>query len=254
MKIDLSNKVAFVTGGTKGIGKAIVELLALYGANVGIIARGEKELNEMEQNINGKNEGRILAIKGDVSNAKDVEKAINMTVEHFGGLHLAVNNAGIAGKSGLLHETTIENWENVLGVNLNGIFYAMKYEITEMLKSGGGSIVNIGSIEGHTILRKNHTYTTSKHAIAGLTKTAARDYSDKNIRVNTVSPGVIRIPLVEAPEQKEITDKLEATIPLGRLGEPDEIANTVVFLLSDLSSYTTGVDFVVDGAFLLRGE
>lgn len=252
MKIDLSNKIAFVTGGTKGIGKAIVEALAECGASVGIMARGEKDLQEMDKTINSKYPGKLLAIKGDVSNHDDVKQAIEQTSTYFGGLHLAVNNAGLAGEAGLLHETSIENWKKVLGINLDGIFYAMKYEIAEMLKIGGGSIVNIGSVEGHTILSENHTYTTTKHAIAGLTKTAAHDYADKNIRINTVSPGVIRTPLVEAPGQIEITNKLAATIPLGRIGEPDEIANTVVFLLSDLSTYTTGVDFIVDGAFLLR--
>ena len=139
-----------------------------------------------------------------------------------------------------------------MGINLDGIFYAMKYEIAEMLKHGNGSIVNIGSVEGHTILRFNPTYTASKHAITGLTKATARDYADKGTRINTICPGVINTPL--AAGQPEITDPLAKTIPMGRLGEPREIAYTVAFVLSDFSSYTTGVDIIVDGAFLLRGE
>mgnify|MGYP001780488843 CR=1 FL=1 len=181
-----------------------------------------------------------------------MRKAIQKTVEQFGTLHLAVNNTGIAREFGYLHESSLENWRKVMGINLDGIFYAMKYEIAEMLKHGNGSIVNIGSVEGHTILRFNPTYTASKHAITGLTKATARDYADKGTRINTICPGVINTPL--AAGQPEITDPLAKTIPMGRLGEPREIAYTVAFVLSDFSSYTTGVDIIVDGAFLLRGE
>ena len=252
MKIDLSNKVAFVTGGSKGIGKTIAETLAQCGANVAIMARGLEELKVVEATINSKAGGKALAIQGDVSNPEDIQKAIKRVSEYFGGLHLAVNNAGIAGDFGLLHESTIENWRKVLGINLDGIFYAMKYEITEMLKSGGGSIVNIGSVEGHSVLNLDPAYTTSKHAITGLTKASARDYADKNIRINTICPGVIRTPLSES--MSDLTARLEKTIPMKRLGETQEIANTVAFVLSDLSSYTTGIDIVVDVSFLLRGK
>lgn len=253
MNIDLTGKVAFVTGGTKGIGGSVSEVLAECGANVAFMARNADDLKKMETLINSRKGGRALAIQGDVSDAEALRKAVAKTVNEFGALHVAVNNAGIAGAPAILHEATIENWRKVMGVNLDGIFYAMKYEITEMLKSNGGSIVNIGSVEGHTILPEFSAYVATKHAITGLTKVTAREYADKGIRINTVCPGVIRTPLVEAPGQKEYTDKLELTIPMGRLGEPREIAQTVAFLLSDLSSYTTGVDIVVDGAFLQRG-
>lgn len=252
MKIDLAGKTAFVTGGTKGIGGAISELLAECGANVGIMARNADDLKRIEKEINSRDGGRALAIQGDVSNPEDLQRAVAVTVANFGDLHLAVNNAGIAGEFGLLHETSLENWRQVLGVNLDGMFYAMKYEIPEMLKTGGGSIVNIGSVEGHTVLRLNPTYTTSKHAITGLTKATARDYADQGIRVNTVCPGVIDTPL--AASQPEITDPLAATIPMKRLGTSREIAQVVAFVLSDLASYMTGVDIIADGAFLLRGE
>lgn len=254
MNIDLTGKVAFITGGTKGIGGAVSEVLAECGANVGIMARNAVDLQKMEDLINSREGGRALAIQGDVSNAEDLQRAIEATVVHFGELHLAVNNAGIAGSPAPLHESSLENWRQVMGINLNGIFYAMKYEIPEMLKAGGGSIVNIGSVEGHTILRNFSAYTASKHAITGLTKVAACEYADCGIRINTVCPGVIHTPLTEAPGQKEVTDRLAATIPMRRLGESREVAQTVAFLLSDLSSYTTGVDVITDGAFLLRGE
>lgn len=253
MEIDLKGKVAFVTGGTKGIGGAVSEVLAGCGANVAFMARNTEDLKMMEELINSRNGGRALAIQGDVSDAETLRKAVEKIIHEFGALHLAVNNAGIAGSPALLHESTLENWHKVMGVNLDGVYYAMKYEITEMLKAGRGSIVNIGSVEGHTILPEFSAYVATKHAISGLTKVCAREYADKGIRINTVCPGVIRTPLVEAPGQKEVTDRLEATIPMGRLGESVEIAYTVAFLLSDLSSYTTGVDVIADGAFLLRG-
>ena len=160
--------------------------------------------------------------------------------------------AGIAGQAGLLHETGQENWRRVMGVNLDGVAFAMMAEIEQMLRVGGGSIVNIASVEAHTILKQFPAYAASKHALIGLTKGAASDYAEHGIRINTVSPGVIRTPLTMAEGQKEVTDRLEARIPQGRLGEPQEIASTVAFILSDLSSYTTGTDIVIDGAFLLR--
>jgi NAD(P)-dependent dehydrogenase (short-subunit alcohol dehydrogenase family) len=251
MKIDLSNKVAFVTGASKGIGRAIAETLAACGASVALFARESAELRAVETAINQQAGGRALAVPGDAAKAEEVAEAIRQTVAHFGGLHLAVNNAGVAGDFGPLHESTPENWRKVLGVNLDGVFYAMKYELGEMLKAGSGSIVNIGSVEGHLLLAENPAYTTTKHGIAGLTLTAAHDYADKGIRINTVSPGVIKTPLTDG--LAETTARLQKVIPMKRLGESQEIANTVAFLLSDLSSYTTGADIVVDGAYLLSG-
>lgn len=252
MKIDLAGKTAFVTGGSKGIGRAIAESLVDCGANVGVMARGKEELEKAVAGLNSKHPGRALGLQGDVSGYEQVRDAIRGTAQHFGGLHLAVNNAGVAGKAGLLHEAGPENWRLVRGINLDGVAYAMMTEIEEMLKVGGGSIVNIASVEAHTILKEFPAYTASKHALIGLTKATAADYAEHSIRINSVSPGVIRTPLAMAEGQKEITERLALRIPLGRLGESEEIARTVVFLLSDLSSYTTGADLVVDGAFLLR--
>ena len=249
MKISFKNKVAFIAGASVGIGAAIAQTLANAGASVGLMARRAEPL-QLEKEINAAG-GKAFAITGDVSKPEDVEKAIAATVEKFGALHFAVNNAAVSGDFSLLHNQTIENWRMVMSINLDGIFYGMKYEIAAMLNAGGGSIVNIGSVEGHTILPNNSAYTTTKHALAGLTKTAAKDYAKMNIRVNTVSPGVIKTPLVDS--QPEVSGKMTQIIPMGRIGESQEIANTVAFLLSDLSSYTTGADFVVDGAYLLRG-
>ena len=252
MNIDLSGKTAFVTGGSQGIGKAIAETLADCGANVGVMARGKEELDAAVAALNSKHSARALAVQGDVSSYEQISAAVRRTAQQFGGLHLAVNNAGIAGKPGLLHQTGRENWRHIMGINLDGVPYAMMVEIEEMLKVGGGSIVNIASVEAHTILKEFPAYVASKHALIGLTKGTATDYAKHGIRINSVSPGVIRTPLTMAEGQKEVTDRLATRIPQGRLGDPEEIARTVAFLLSDLSSYTTGADLVVDGAFLLR--
>lgn len=252
MNIDLTGKTAFITGGSKGIGKAIAETLVECGANIGVMARGKEDLEATVAELNAKHSGRALALQGDVSNYEQVSNAIRQTAQHFGGLHLAVNNAGIAGQPGLLHVTGRENWQRVMSINLDGMAYAMMTEIDEMLKVGGGSIVNIASVEAHTILKAFPAYVASKHALIGLTKGTAADYAAHGIRINSVSPGVIRTPLTMAEGQKEVTDRLEAKIPQGRLGESEEIASAVAFILSDASSYTTGADLVVDGAFLLR--
>jgi NAD(P)-dependent dehydrogenase (short-subunit alcohol dehydrogenase family) len=252
VRIDFTGKTAFVTGGSKGIGEAIAEALIAAGANVGVMARGKDELDATVARLNAQGGGRAIGIAGDVASFDEVGDAVRRTAEELGGLHLAVNNAGIAGRAGLLHETGPENWRSILGVNLDGVAFAMMAEIEEMLKAGGGSIVNIASVEAHTVLKHNPVYTASKHALLGLTKGTAADYAEHGIRINTVSPGVIRTPLTMAEGQKDVTDRLATRIPQKRLGESDEIAPTVCFLLSDLSSYTTGTDVVVDGAFLLR--
>ncbi|WP_261538856.1 SDR family NAD(P)-dependent oxidoreductase [Burkholderia multivorans] len=252
MNIDLDGKVAFVTGGSRGIGRSIADVLVDSGAKVAIMARGQRDLDTAIAELEARHPGRSLGVQGDVSSQEQLISAVRRTVAHFGGLHLAVNNAGIAGKPGLLHVTGAENWRQVMGVNLDGVAWAMIAEIEEMMKAGGGSIVNIASVEAHTILKQFPAYVASKHALIGLTKATAADYAGLGIRINSVSPGVIRTPLTMAQGQKEVTDRLAGRIPLGRLGEPQEIARAVVFLLSDLSSYTTGTDLVVDGAFLLR--
>jgi len=252
MNIDLSGKTAFVTGGSKGIGKAIAETLADCGANVGVLARGREELDATVAAINAKYPGRALAISGDVSSQDEIVDAVRETEERFGGLDLAVNNAGVTGDVGLLHETGADNWRRVMGINLDGVAYAMMAEIEAMLRAGTGSIVNIASVESHTIVRQFPAYVASKHALIGLTKATAFDYAGHGIRINTLSPGVIATPLTMADGQKAVTDRLAARIPLERLGTSKEIAASVAFLLSDLSGYTTGTDLVVDGAFLLR--
>ena len=252
MRIDLPGKNAFITGGSKGIGKAIAEVLAADGANVAIMARGQADLDSTVAEINARSGGRALAVQGDVSDYDQVTGAVHHAASEMGGLHFAVNNSGVAGAPGLLHESGRDNWRQVMGINLDGVAFAMMAEIEEMLKLGGGSIINIASVEAHTILKEFPSYVASKHGLIGLTKGTASDYAQHGIRINSVSPGVIATPLTLAPGQKAVTDRLEKRIPLARLGTSEEIAYSVEFLLSDLSAYTTGTDLVVDGAFLLR--
>lgn len=252
MHIDFTGKTVFITGASKGIGRAIAETLVTCGANVGLMARGKEDLHKAVEELNVKYPGRALGLDGDVSSFDQIGAAVQQLVGHFGALHLAVNNAGVAGRPGLLHETGQENWQQVMGVNLDGVAFAMMHELAEMMKVGGGAIVNIASVEAHTILKQFPAYVASKHALIGLTKGTASDYAPYNIRVNSVSPGVISTPLTMAPGQKDVTDRLAARIPQGRIGESGEIARAVAFLLSDLSAYTTGADLVVDGGFLLR--
>ena len=252
MQIDLSGKTAFVTGGSTGMGKGIARALVTCGANVAILALGQEAIDVALTELNGIREGAAIGINGDVADFAQVQAAARQTAEHFGGLQFGVNCAGIAGAAGLLHETGPENWRRIMSVNLDGVGYAMMAEIAEMTSAGGGAIVNIASVEAHTVLAGNPVYTASKHALLGLTKGAAADYARSGIRINSVSPGVIATPLTMAAEQKDVTERLQSKIPLGRIGQPDDIASAVVFLLSDLSAYTTGTDLVVDGAFLLR--
>jgi NAD(P)-dependent dehydrogenase (short-subunit alcohol dehydrogenase family) len=252
MLIDFSDKVALVTGGSKGIGKSIVETLVASGACVAVMARKQGDLDALVVRLNEQRPGSALGVVGDVSSLEQVAAAVDATEKRFGALHLAVNNAGVAGSAGLLHETGHDNWRHVMGINLDGVAWSMMAELPAMLRAGGGAIVNIASVEGHTVLPGFPAYVASKHALIGLTKATAADYAAHGIRINSVSPGVIATPLTMASGQKEVTDRLAARIPLGRIGTGKDIASTVAFLLSDLSAYTTGADFVVDGAYLLR--
>jgi NAD(P)-dependent dehydrogenase (short-subunit alcohol dehydrogenase family) len=169
------------------------------------MARGREELDAAVAVLNSKHPGRALAVQGDVSSYEEVSAAIRRMAQQFGGLHLAVNNAGIAGKPGLIHQTGWENWRHVMGINLDGVAYGMMIEIEDMLEVGGGSIVNIASVEAHTILKEFPAYVASKHALISLTKGTAADDARHGIRVNSVSPGVIRTPLTMAEGQKEVT-------------------------------------------------
>lgn len=249
---DFSEKVAIVTGGASGIGKAVVEKLAEGGAKVVVADFDEVGGKATVDKINADG-GTASFFKVDVANVEEVEAMVRFAVDTYGGLHIAVNNAGIGGASAPTGEYGIEDWNRVIDINLNGVFYGLRYQIPAMLESGGGSIVNIASILGSVGFASAPAYVAAKHGVVGLTKTAALEYAAKGVRVNAIGPGFIHTPLIAALEEdKAANDMLVAMHPVGRLGEPVEIASLALFLASDEASFIHGAYLPVDGGFLAR--
>ena len=250
---DLKGKVAIVTGASAGIGRAAAFAMAREGANVVIadvdVARGE----QVASDINNEG-GTAVFVRTDVADDASVAALVAKTVERFGGLDLAFNNAGIEGTPAPTAECTPENWQRTLAVNLTGVWSCMRHEIPRMLERGGGSIVNMSSVAGLVGFATIPAYTASKHGVAGLTKTAALEYAERGIRVNAVCPGVINTEMVErfTGGQPAAEAAMIATEPIGRLGLPEEIADAVVWLCSDRSSFVTGQAIAIDGGFVAR--
>lgn len=241
------NKVALVTGAGSGMGRATAVLLARRGAAVTVVGRREQRLAEVVAEITGSG-GRALAVPGDVSNPEDVAHAVSRTVTEFGALHHAVNNAGIAGDFTPLVDMTAEHWRHTVEVDLNSLFYCLKFEVPAILAAGGGAIVNVSSVFAD---RGGPTadYSSAKHGIRGLTRTAAIQLGQQGIRVNELQPGVIDTEMTQA--DPEGTQRVADTgIPLRRVGTSEEIATAVAFLLSDDASYISGAHLAVDGGFL----
>lgn len=248
MTQDFAGKVAFVTGGASGIGEAVVRQLAARGANV-VVA--DLKLDAAQKVVNAiKSEGGdAAAVAVDVSKMEEVEKAVQFTTDTFGALHLAVNNAGIGGKAAKAGDYSFEDWHKVIDVNLNSVFYSMKYEIAAMLKAGGGAIVNMASILGTNGFANAPAYVSAKHGVVGLTKAAAIDYAKDRIRVTAVGPGFIETPLLSTATPDETLNGLRGLHPVGRLGTSDEVAALTLFLLSDAASFITGSYHLVDGGY-----
>ncbi|MGV8832948.1 MAG: SDR family NAD(P)-dependent oxidoreductase [Devosia sp.] len=247
MSKDFSGKVAFVTGGASGIGEAISLQLGARGAKV-VVA--DLKLDAAEAVVKAIKDagGQAAAVAVDVSKIEQVEKAVQFTVDTFGGLNVAVNNAGIGGKAAPLGDYSFEDWHKVIDVNLNSVFYSLKYEIAAMLAHGGGAIVNMASILGSVAFPNAPAYVTAKHGVVGMTKSAALDYAKQGIRVTAVGPGFIETPLLSAlPE--EAHDGLKSMHPIGRLGSSEEVAALTLFLLSDAASNITGSYHLVDGGY-----
>jgi NAD(P)-dependent dehydrogenase (short-subunit alcohol dehydrogenase family) len=243
----LENKVAIVTGGGSGIGRAVALLYAAKGAKVVVADIDEKSGNETVLLIQ-KNSGEATFIKSDASKPPDCQSLVEQTVKRYGSLHVACNNAGIGGPSAPTGEYPIDGWDKVIGVNLSGVFYGMRYQIPEMLKVGGGVIVNMASILGQVGFRNAPAYVAAKHGIVGLTKNAALEYSSLNIRINAVGPAFIKTPMI-----KDIDEKLLIPLhPIGRLGMPEEVAELVLFLSSTKASFITGGYFAIDGGYLAQ--
>ena len=249
----LAGNVVIVTGAARGIGRAAALAVSEAGANVTLVDRDEASLHEVVEEISRKGV-RALAIATDLAKEEGVARMVQRTVAEFGRLDGAFNNAGVEQRNTPLHELTEEQWDFVMNVNLKGVFLCMKHEIAAMLESGGGAIVNTSSALGRVGIPNAAEYCASKGGVLGLTKGAALDYGPKNVRVNAVLPGVIRTPMIESlvaqPQFADLLPALEARHPIGRLGLPTEVADAVVWLLSDRASFVHGAEIAVDGGYL----
>lgn len=243
----LENKVAIITGGASGIGKACAELFVKEGAKVCITDLNEELGNKTAAEL-GEN---AMFLKADSSSAEDNKMIVQKTVEKFGALHIAVNNAGIGGEANKVADLSLEGWKKVIEINLNGVFYGMHYQIPE-IKKNGGNIVNMASILGSVGFANSSAYVAAKHGVVGLTKTAAWEYGTDNVRVNAVGPGFIKTPLVDNALDTDTLKFLESQHAFQRLGEPIEVAELVLWLASDKSSFATGTYYPIDGGYLAK--
>jgi NAD(P)-dependent dehydrogenase (short-subunit alcohol dehydrogenase family) len=238
-------KVAIVTGGASGIGAACARQLAAEGARVVVADLNEEPAARLAGEIGGA--GFAL----DVSDPAKVEAMVAFAEARFGALHLAVNNAGIGGPSAPVGEYPIDGWQRVIDVNLNGVFYAMRYEIPAIERAGGGAIVNMSSILGSVAFQNAPAYVAAKHGVVGLTREASLTYAARGIRINAVGPAFIDTPLL-ANLDKATFDALAALHPIGRLGTAEEVSELVCFLLSDRARFINGSYHLVDGGYTAR--
>jgi len=244
----LENKVAFVSGGGSGIGKAVAETYAREGAKVAVsdidAAGGQVVVDQIK-----KEGGGGIFIKADSSMPEDNRRIVQEIIAAYGRLDVACNNAGIAGMAALTGDYEIDSWDKVIALNLSGVFYACRYQLEQMEKNGGGNIVNIASIHGTVAAPMSAAYTASKHGVVGLTKNIAAEYGQKNIRCNAIGPGYIATPLLENNLDQKALTAIKGKAPMNRLGTAEEVAELVVFLNSDKSSFTTGAYIIADGGY-----
>ena len=247
----LEGKVALVTGAGSGIGEAVVIALAREGAKV-VLTDVDLPGAERVAALVKQAGGETLVVRNDVSSAPECEAAVAAALKTFGRLDIAVNNAGIGGPPALTGDYPLDGWHQVINVNLNGVFYGMRYQIPAMLKSGGGSIINIASILGQVGFATASAYVAAKHGVVGLSKNAAMEYATQGIRVNSVGPGFIRTPLLTKNLTEEQLAGIAALHPIGRLGTAHEVAELVLWLATDKASFVTGSYYAVDGGYLAR--
>lgn len=248
----MTGKVAFVTGAGSGIGRATAQLFAQRGYAVALADISQSGLAETEAMI-AKAGGTGAAFVCDVADDGSVKAAVAGIIAKFGRIDAAFNAAGIDGETGsFTADCTMDNWHRIIGINLTGTFHVMRHLIPQMLAQGGGSIVNCASTAGIRGAATCGAYSASKHGVVGLTKTAALEYGGQGVRINAVCPGMIRTPMTQNGPMKELIDQLVVNTPLGRLGEPQEIGEAVLWLSSDGASFVHGQAIVVDGAITSR--
>jgi len=244
-----TGKVAFVTGAASGIGRATAVAFAAEGARVAILDRTEDALRDTADAVRNAG-GEVLVIACDVSKPEQVEASIARTVETFGRLDVAFNNAGVENKAAPVAEIELDEWDRILDINLRGTFVCMKHELAQMVRQGSGVVVNTSSGAGVRGVAGGAAYAASKHAIIGLTKSAALDYAKSNIRVNAVLPGNIETPIMDRFTGGDIQKAIDLE-PVGRLGKPEEIAEAVLWMSADLGAFVTGASISVDGGWSL---
>ena len=248
--MEFEGKIALITGAGSGIGRVTAQAFAKEGATVVVSDINEQGGTETVESIT-ETGGKAIFVKTNVAVFEEVEQLINTIVEQFGRLDIAINNAGIGGIPARTIDMSLESWDKVMAVNATGVFYCMKLEIKQMLAQGGGVIVNTASIAGLRGLPNNLAYVASKHAVVGMTKTAAMEYARNNIRVNALCPVFTVTPLFN-PEVMDkmsagLSDKLKSNVPMKRFADPIEMANTTLWLCSDKASFVTGHAMPVDG-------
>jgi NAD(P)-dependent dehydrogenase (short-subunit alcohol dehydrogenase family) len=246
----MSNQVALITGGSTGIGKAVALKLVSRGVTVVLSGRrknvGEAAVAEVSAAV--KNGAQVRFIHNDVSDEYAVKKMIDQIVSEFGRLDMAVNNAGIYNEAATMDQSNTQSFRDMVEINVMGVYYGMKYEIAQMLKQGSGAIVNLASIAGLSGIPQTGTYVATKHAVVGLTKSAAVDHAAEGIRINAVAPGAIRTAIIADQIQADEAG-LAAMHPIKRLGRPEEIANGIAWLLSDEASFVVGHILNIDGGY-----
>ncbi|MFF1869830.1 SDR family NAD(P)-dependent oxidoreductase [Streptomyces sp. CB03911] len=247
---EFTGRVALITGGASGIGLAVARRLAAGGAAVAIADHDLDGARKAAAEL-AADGARTLAVEVDVTDPESVRAAVRATVDGLGALHLAVNNAGIAGASAPTGEYEPEDWRRVLATNLDGVFYSLRHELPAILASGGGAVVNMASILGTNGFAASPAYAAAKHGVVGLTKTAALEYAAQGVRINAVGPGFIDTPLLRNADPAA-RDALVALHPAGRLGRAEEVAELTAFLLSDRASFVHGSYHLVDGAYAAR--
>lgn len=250
---DFAGKVAFVTGAGGGIGRAAAALFAARGAAVAVVDI-KAELCAETVALITKAGGRAIAIAADVTSEEAVAAAVKKCVTDLGGLHCAFNNAGVNSPQFAFHEMAKAEWDRMIAINLTSVFLCMKHEIAHMLNAGGGSIVNTASGAGIVPAAGLPHYTAAKHGVLGLVKVAAQEYARRGIRVNAICPGVTDTPMMQAyiKGNAQLEAAMNATLPIGRMGRPDEMAQAAVWLCSDAASFVSGESMMVDGASVCR--